>query len=109
MLLTQSQIEKKLRNEDLDELLHLWWTEQGAEKRRDLDLIASAIPLPKDATLRVLDLCCGPGDVARAIRARYPESRIDCVDRDIFLISICIGINRREGVAGQNFVRDLWD
>jgi SAM-dependent methyltransferase len=109
MPLTQSQIEKKLRNEDLDELLRLWWAEQGAEKRRDLDLIASAIPFSKDAALRVLDLCCGPGDVGRAIRARYPKSRIDCVDRDVFLISICIGMNRREGVPGQSFVRDLWD
>jgi hypothetical protein len=72
MSLTQSQIEKRLTNEDLDELLHLWWAEQGAEKRRDLD---------HDATLQVLDLCCGPGDVGRAIRARYPNS--DCVDRDI--------------------------
>lgn len=109
ILLTQSQIEKKLRNEDLDELLRLWWTEQGAEKRRDLDLIASAIPFPKDASLRVLDLCCGPGDVGRAIHARYPKSRIDCVDRDVFLISICIGMNRREGIPGQNYVSDLLD
>jgi len=106
-LLTQSEIEKKLGNEKLDELLRLWWAEQGAEKRRDLDLIASAIPFPKDAALRVLDLCCGPGDVGRTIRARYPNSRIDCVDRDVFLISICIGMNRREGVPGENFVRDL--
>jgi len=44
MSLTQSQIEKKLTNEALDELLHLYWTEQGAEKRRDLHLMASAIP-----------------------------------------------------------------
>ena len=109
MSLTQSQIEKKLTNEDLDELLHLWWTEQGAEKRRDLDLMAAAIPFRHDATLRVLDLCCGPGDVGRAIRARYPNSQIDCVDRDVFLISMCIGMNRRKGVPGQNFVRDMWD
>jgi SAM-dependent methyltransferase len=107
--LTQSQIEKKLTNEDLDELLHLWWTEQGAEKRRDLDLMAAAIPFPPDSSLRVLDLCCGPGDVGRAIRGRYPNSEIDCLDRDVFLISICIGVNRREGVPGRNFVRDLWD
>jgi hypothetical protein len=60
MSLTQSQIEKKLTNKVLDELLHLWWTEQGTEKRRDLDLMASAIPFPQDATLRVLDLCCCP-------------------------------------------------
>jgi len=109
MSLTQSQIEKKLTNEDLEELMHLWWTEQGAEKRRDLDLMAAAIPFPRDATLRVLDLCCGPGDVGRAIRSRYPNSQIDYVDRDVFLISLCIGMNRREGVPGRNLVRDLWD
>ena len=109
MSLTQSQIEKKLTDEVLDELLHLWSTEQGAEKRRDLDLMAAAVPFPRDATLRVLDLCCGPGDVGRAIRARYPNSRIDCVDRDVFLISMCIGMNRRQAVPGKNLVRDLWD
>jgi SAM-dependent methyltransferase len=109
MSLTQSQIEKKLSDETLDELLDLWRTEQGAEKRRDLDLLAAAIPFPKDATLRVLDLGCGPGDVGRAIRARYPRSQIDCLDRDVFLISMCIAMNRREDVSGQNFVRDLWD
>src|SRR5271167_2561536 len=109
MPLTQSQIEKKLTDEDLDELLRLWWAEQGAEKRRDLDLMAAAIPFPHDAALRVLDLCCGPGDLGRSIRARYPNSQIDCVDRDIFLISMCIGTNRREGVPGNSFVRDLWD
>src|SRR5208282_2723677 len=75
MSLTQSQIEKKLSNENLDELQ----TEQGAEKRRDLDLMAAAIPFSKDATLRVQDLCCGPGDVGRAVRARYPKSQIDCL------------------------------
>ena len=109
MSLTQSQIEKKLSNENLEELLDLWRTEQGTEKRRDLDLIAAAIPFSEDATLRVLDLGCGPGDVGRAVRARYPKSRIDCLDRDVFLISICIATNRREGVSGQSFVRDLWD
>jgi SAM-dependent methyltransferase len=109
MSLTQSQIEKKLSDENLDELLDLWRTEQGAEKRRDLDLMAAAIPFFKDAALRVLDLGCGPGDVGRAVRARYPMSRIDCLDRDVFLISMCIATNRREGVSGQSFVRDLWD
>ncbi len=55
MSLTQSQIEKKLSDENLDELLDLWRTEQGAEKRRDLDLMAAAIPFSTDAILRVLD------------------------------------------------------
>ena len=35
MSLTQSQIEQKISNENLDELLDLWRTEQGAEKRLD--------------------------------------------------------------------------
>jgi len=109
MSLTQSQIEKKMTNENIEELLQLWWAEQGAEKRRDLDLMTAAIPFPQDTTARVLDLCCGPGDLGRAIRARYPNSRIDFVDRDVFLISMCVGMNRREGVPGQAFVRDLWD
>jgi len=108
-MLTQVQIEQKLTNRHLDELLRLWWAEQGAEKRRDLDLISSAIPFLKDAPIRVLDLCCGPGDVGRSIHARFPHSRIDSLDRDVFLISICTGINRRDAVPGGNFVRDLWD
>lgn len=107
--LTQSQIAEKLSSQNLDELLQLWWAEQGAAKRRDLELMAAALPFRADASLRVLDMCCGPGDVGRAIRARYPNSRIDCVDRDVFLISICIAMNRREGVLAQNFVRDLWN
>ena len=65
MSLTRSQIERKLTDGNLDELLDLWRTEQGAEKLRDLDLMAAAIPFSQDATLRVLDLCCGPGDVGR--------------------------------------------
>jgi SAM-dependent methyltransferase len=109
MELTQSQIESKLTNENLDELLDLWRREQGAEKSRDLDLMAAAIPFPTDAALRVLDLCCGPGDVGRAVHARYPKARIDCVDRDVFLISMCIAKNRREGIPGENLVRDLWN
>ena len=109
MPLTQSQIESKLSDDNLDELLDLWRTEQGAEKGRDLDLMAAAVPFSKDAALHVLDLCCGPGDVGRAIRARYPKAQVDCLDCDLFLISICIKANRRANVSGQNFIRDLRD
>jgi len=109
MSLTQGEIERKLTDQNLDELLGLWRIEQGPEKLRDLDLMSSAIPFPHDAPLRVLDLCCGPGDVGRSIHARYSKSRIDRLDRDIFLISICIGTNRRAGISGNTFVRDLSD
>jgi trans-aconitate methyltransferase len=105
--LSLDEIQRKLGNDNLDELLHLWWTEQGDAKRRDLELIAAALPFSPQQGLRVLDLCCGPGDVGRAIRSRFPKARIDCVDRDVFLIAICIGVNQREGISGQTFVRDL--
>jgi SAM-dependent methyltransferase len=107
--LTETQIAEKLSSENLDELLQLWRTEQGVAKRRDLELMAAALPFQTDANLRVLDMCCGPGDVGRSIWDRYRNARIDCVDRDVFLISICNGINRREGVPAENFVRDLWN
>ncbi len=50
-----------------------------------------------------------PRDVGRTIRSRFPNSRIDCVDRDVFLISICMRVNRPESVPGQTFVRDMWN
>ena len=60
--LAQTQIAEKLSSENLDELLQVWWTEQGVAKRRDLELMAAALPFPTDANLRVLDRCCGPDD-----------------------------------------------
>lgn len=91
----------------LDELLELWWAEQGPGKPRDLELIAAALSLPQDRALRVLDLCCGPGDVGRAVRRDYPSAEIDCVDRDPFLISICAGVNRRDQIVGKIVIADL--
>lgn len=91
----------------LDELLALWQAEQGAGKPRDLALIAAVLSLPHERPLRVLDLCCGPGDVGRAIRRAYPNAEIDGVDRDPFLISICSGVNRRDRVPGRIVVADL--
>jgi SAM-dependent methyltransferase len=93
--------------------LALWCAEQGASKPRDLELIASVLPFPRDEEIHVLDLCCGPGDVGRAIRREYTKAQIDGVDRDPFLTTICIGVNRREHIPGKAVVRDLevdgWD
>lgn len=91
----------------LDELLALWQAEQGAGKPRDLALIAASLSLPQDRALRVLDLCCGPGDAGRAIRRDYPAAEIDCVDRDPFLISICEAVNRQSQIPGKIVVADL--
>jgi len=93
----------------IDELLALWSAEQGASKPNDLALVASAIPYPRDQPIRVLDLCCGPGDVGRAIREAYPNARIDGIDRDPFFMSICKAANRRGRIAGTLIVRDLQD
>src|SRR5262249_6213120 len=102
--ISQAEIETRI-GAYLDELLKLWWAEQGAAKTRDLELIATVLPFPRDQSLRVLDLCCGPGDVGRAIRRQFPNAQIDCVDRDPFLTSICTGVNRRDKIPGRIITR----
>lgn len=97
--ISQTEIDKRISNH-IDELLRLWWAEQGASKPKDLELIASVIPSPT----RVLDLCCGPGDVGRAIRRLHPNVHVDFIDRDPFLTSIC---RQRDFIAGKVVVRDL--
>jgi SAM-dependent methyltransferase len=106
--ISQSEIDTRI-HPHIDELLALWWAEQGASKVNDLQLIASAIPLPRDQAIRALDLCCGPGDVGRVIRQLYPKAHIDCIDRDPFLTSICRAVNQRDGIPGTLVVRDLND
>jgi len=94
----------------VEELLHLWWAEQGgATKDRDLQIVSSSVPFPRDRALRVMDLCCGPGDLGRAIRQYYPDADVDFVDRDPMLLSICRGFNVRAGVPGTYRQLDLND
>ena len=104
--ISRAEIEARLAPH-LHELLALWWAEQGASKPRDLALIAAALSLPPDQPVRVLDLCCGPGDVGRAIREQYRKAEIDGVDRDPFLASLCAAVNRRDLVPGRIVVADL--
>jgi trans-aconitate 2-methyltransferase len=106
--LTAAEIETRI-GPHLDELLALWWIEQGADKPRDLNLIASSIPFAHDEPLRVLDLCCGPGDVGRAIHHEFPNAEIDGVDRDSFLATICAIVNQRRQIPGAINVADLND
>ena len=93
----------------VDELLELWRAEQGAGKPRDLDLMALIMPFPRDETVSLLDLGCGPGDFGRAVRQVYPNARIDGIDRDPFLTSICKAVSQRDGTPGRLIVRDLYD
>ena len=106
--ISQAEIDARIGSH-IDELLELWWAEQGASKPKDLELIALAIPFPRGQAIRALDLCCGPGDVGRAIRQIYPKAHIDCIDRDPFLMSICRAANRRNCIPGRLVVRDLND
>ena len=106
--ISQSEIDARI-HDHIDELLELWRAEQGASKTKDLALIASAIPFPRSDAIRALDLCCGPGDVGRAIRQVYPNAQIDCIDRDPFLTSICRAVNQRDRIPGTLIVRDLTD
>ena len=104
---TQAEIENKLRGEDLNIWLDLWRAEQGPAKPAALKLIAAAIPFPIDRSLRILDVGCGPGDAGRVIHSRFPHSRIDFVDRNEFFVSLCGAVNRRDGIGGRTWVRDL--
>lgn len=105
----QSEIDERIEDH-VEELLRLWWAEQGGPtKDRDLQIIRSSIPLPRDRALRTVDLCCGPGDLGRAIRQQYPHAQIDFVDRDPLLLSLCRGWNGRAGVPGTYRQLDLDD
>jgi trans-aconitate 2-methyltransferase len=106
--ISQAEIDARI-HPHIDELLALWWAEQGASKPDDLELIASAIPFPRDQPIRALDLCCGPGDVGRAIRRIYPNAYIDGIDRDPFFMAICRAVNQRERIPGKLVVGDLED
>jgi len=106
--ITQAEIDARIRGH-VDELLELWWAEQGPSKIKDLQLLASAIPFPRGDAIRALDLCCGPGDVGRAIRQVYPNAHVDCIDRDPFLTSICRSVNQRDSIPGTLVVKDLND
>jgi SAM-dependent methyltransferase len=105
----QSKLDARIKDH-VEELLHLWWAEQGgAAKDRDLQIVSSSIPFPCDRALRAVDLCCGPGDLGRAIRQNYPNSQIDFVDRDPLLLSICRGFNGQAGTPGTYRQLDLND
>jgi len=107
--MTRAEIAEKLRGEDLDEWVELWRVEQGPAKPASLELMAAAIPLPGGENLRVLDLCCGPGDAGRAIASRYPNASVDFVDRDVFFVSLCAAVNQRAGIHGQTVARTVLD
>lgn len=104
---TQAEIAAKLRGDDLDEWFNLWRREQGPAKPNALKLIAAAIPFPIDQSLRVLDVGCGTGDAGRTIHSQFPHARIDFVDRSEFFAGLCDAVNRRDGVDGRTWVRDL--
>lgn len=104
---TQTEIEDKLRGEDLNAWLDLWRTEQGPAKPAALKLIATAIPFPIDRSLRVLDVGCGTGDAGRAIHSRFPHAQIDFVDRNEFFVALCNTVNRRDGARGRTLLSDL--
>lgn len=104
---TQAEIEDKLRGEDLETWLDLWRAEQGSAKPGALKLISAVIPFSTDQSLRILDVGCGTGDAGRTIHARFPNARIDAVDRNEFFVSLCGAVNRRDGIDGQTRVRDL--
>lgn len=106
----RSEIEKALGGEDVERWLQLWWVSQGgAVRNRRFDLMSASLPFDPSAELDVLDVCCGPGDLGRAIRKRFPRARIDAVDRDRFLLALAAELNRRRRIPIRVYERDGWD
>jgi len=106
----RSTIEAALRTEDLEEWLRLWCSSQGGTPRnRRFELMSAVLPFDPSQEIRVLDMCCGPGDLGRFIQRSFSRARIDCVDRDRFLLALCVELNRRRGITTRVFERDGWD
>jgi trans-aconitate methyltransferase len=78
-----------LRNENLDNWLELWGATQGTASAAR-ELMAARFSLFR--AFSVLNLCCGPGDVGRAIRWWFPKARVDCVDSRLVHIKSLRGI-----------------
>jgi SAM-dependent methyltransferase len=105
----EPEIDARIGNH-VEELLRLWWAEQGgATKDRDLQIVSCSIPFPRNRSLRTVDLCCGPGDLGRAIRQSHPNAQVDFIDRDPLLLSICRAFNERAGIPGTYRRLDLGD
>ena len=45
-----------------------------------LDALVAALPFSKSQSIRVVDLGCGTGTIARWIKDIYPQAKITCVD-----------------------------
>ncbi|MGK7952377.1 MAG: methyltransferase [Xenococcaceae cyanobacterium] len=45
-----------------------------------LDAFVAALPFSKSQSIRVVDLGCGTGTIARGIKDIYPQAQITCVD-----------------------------
>jgi SAM-dependent methyltransferase len=107
---SRAELERLFRGEDVEDWLRLWWVSQGGEVRnRRFERIAALLPFEPGEAIDVLDLCCGPGDLGRFVHARFPGARLDCVDRDPFLLALGAELNRRRGIETRVFERDGWD
>lgn len=90
---------------DLDSWMQLWQVSQGGDARDDaLRALVNAVPLDATGAWTVLDFGCGPGDLGIALSHRFANARVDAVDRDPLLLSIC----RRRRPAARCLERDAW-
>jgi len=92
--ISQAEIDGRICGH-VGELPELWWAEQSASKPKDLEIMTSALPFPRDQAVRALDPCCGPGDVGRAVRKIYPNAEVDCIDQVIIAALKSAGADRR--------------
>ncbi|MBN2004423.1 MAG: class I SAM-dependent methyltransferase [Anaerolineae bacterium] len=75
-----------------------WEAMQAAylpQRHHRFDLIALLSSFPREASLRILDLGCGPGSVTFALLQHYPNVRVVAVDADPVLLALGRGVAER--------------
>ncbi|MCL2049162.1 MAG: methyltransferase domain-containing protein [Defluviitaleaceae bacterium] len=45
-----------------------------------VNALVSVIPFPRESVFSMIDLGCGTGTVSRAVKAKFPNAKITCVD-----------------------------
>ena len=68
---------------------------------RQRDLMLELMPLDRSLPLRVLDLGCGPGLMARRILGEYPQAQLTLIDLTTEMIDVCR--SRLEGFNGVTY------
>ena len=76
--------------------------------REMIGALILSIPFKKQAPIRVMDLGCGTGSVARSVKDTFPNARIDCLDLSEKMLQIAASKLRGCNEGGTYAVGDFY-